>query len=100
MNNYCLYPDGSLSGNFEQSITVDHEGLPHFHTHPELQICENFANNGEPFYLRILMNTWFLQAPIGTRTVPRAAPSWQADRKQNGGIFPRRFKQHYEYIQF
>ena len=64
MNNYCLYPDGSLSGNFEQSITVDHEGLPHFHTHPELQICENFANNGKPFYLCILANTLFFGPPF------------------------------------
>ena len=59
MNNYCLYSDGSLSGNFEQTVRVEHEGLSHFHTHPQLQLCENFANNEKPFYLCILVNTWF-----------------------------------------
>lgn len=59
VNNYCLYSDGSLSGNFEQTVRVEHEGLSHFHTHPQLQPCENFANNEKPFYLCILVNTWF-----------------------------------------
>lgn len=87
MNNYCLYSDGSLSGNFEQTVRVEHEGLSHFHTHPQLQLCENFANNEKPFYLCILVNTWFFLAPTGTRTLPRKSPSWQADRKQNARIF-------------
>ena len=64
MNNYCLYSVGPLSGNFEQTVRVDHEGLPHFYTHPELQLCENIASNGEPYYLDILMNTLFFEPPF------------------------------------
>lgn len=64
MNNYCLYSVGPMSGNFEQTIRVVHEGLPHFYTHPELQFCENFANNGQPFYLCILENTLIFRPPF------------------------------------
>ena len=54
-----IYRSVALSGNFEQTVRVEHEGLSHFHTHPQLQLCENFANNEKPFYLCILVNTWF-----------------------------------------
>ena len=57
VNNYCLYPDGPVFGDFEPTIRVEHERLPHLHTHPELQLCENFANKKGLFYLCILQNT-------------------------------------------
>jgi hypothetical protein len=57
MNNYCLYWGVPLSGDYERTVRVGHEGSSHFHTHPELQLCENFASQGELFYLCILANT-------------------------------------------
>jgi hypothetical protein len=63
MNNYCLYSAGPMVGNFERTVRVVHEELPHFHTHPELQLFEHSASKAKLFYLCLLANTSDFRPP-------------------------------------